>query len=366
MNHPARIQRLREVLSRDNLPQLLVTDLLNVRWLSGFTGSNGQLLVDVERAVLVTDSRYTDQAASEVPSAVTVEVASSSPGDRANDHLITLADEHPSLGIEGANFTVAALDGLTAALAEAGSTLDPVPTKNLVADLRQTKDAAEIAALKTACQIADGALADILPNLRAGVTERDLARQLEWQMAERGSERPSFQTIVASGPNGARPHARPSERMLENGDLVVIDFGATVDGYGSDMTRTLVVGGKPTNEQSEWYRCVLAAQQAGVAAAVVGAELRDVHHTTLDHLSDSGQAGVYQHGTGHGVGLFIHENPILSPSAEGSVESAMALTIEPGAYVAGVGGIRVEDLLITSPEGPEPITLFPKGLVPAL
>jgi Xaa-Pro aminopeptidase len=153
-------------------------------------------------------------------------------------------------------------------------------------------------------------------------------------------------------------------RELENGDLVVIDFGATVHGYGSDMTRTFVVGGEPTEAQSRWYENVLAAQQAGVAAASVGASLKGIHDTTVQHLSRSGQEGVYQHGTGHGVGLFIHENPILSPRSEGSVEASMALTVEPGAYVEGVGGIRVEDLIVTGIEGPEILTRFPKGLVP--
>ncbi len=314
---------------------------------------------------LLTDSRYTEQAGQQVPAGVQIVVTSSAVGDRANDHVVRLAAERETLGFEADHMTVSGRDALAESISEAGSSVELVGTENLIADLRRVKDDDEIAALRTASRIADEALAAVLPMLRAGQTERRVARQLEWEMAERGSERPSFDTILASGPNGAKPHSRPSDNRLADGDLVVIDFGATVQGYGSDMTRTIVVGGTPTGEQSEWYGNVLAAQQAGVSAATVGSSLRAIHDVTLEHLSGSGQAGVYQHGTGHGVGLFIHESPILSSRAEGTVEESMALTVEPGAYVSGVGGVRVEDLIVTGPDGPEVLTRFPKGLVPA-
>ena len=149
---------------------------------------------------------------------------------------------------------------------------------------------------------------------------------------------------------------------MQNGDMVVIDFGATVDGYGSDMTRTLVVGGKATAEQENWYQNVSRAQAGGVASLAPGVDLKELHHTTRSLLLETGQDGIYDHGTGHGVGLFIHEDPIISPRSETTAEAGMALTVEPGAYIDGVGGVRIEDLLIVTDNGAEPLTTFPKGL----
>ena len=267
--------------------------------------------------------------------------------------------------IESDHMSVAALESLESTIRDSGRPVSIARSEGLVADLRRIKDAGEIDRLRQAAAIADAALEATLAFLRPGVTERRAARQLEWEMAERGSEGPSFETILASGPNGGMPHARPSERELSKGDLVVIDFGATIDGYGSDMTRTLVVGGRPTDDQRRWYDNVASAQAAGVAAIAAGAPLLSIHETTHGHLSASGQEGVYEHGTGHGVGLFIHERPILSSRIEGEVQLGMALTVEPGAYLPGVGGVRVEDLVVVTARGCDPLTRFPKGLVPS-
>jgi Xaa-Pro aminopeptidase len=364
MNHQRRIELLRNRLDEDALEQIVISNPLNIRWLTGFTGSSGVVMVRPDTVTLLTDSRYITQAGEQVGSSVDVLVTGSADGEGSNDHVAKLAADAPALAVEADHLTVVALNALVAALSDSGSAVSTVETEGIVADLRRTKDDAEIDALRAASRIADESLTAVRPWSLAGQTERFVARQLQWHMDQRGSERVSFETIVASGPNGAKPHARPSSRVLEDGDLVVIDFGATVNGYGSDMTRTIVVGGKPTPEQSLWYGNVLAAQRAGVEAATVGAPLRTLHDVTVDHLMRSGQDGVYQHGTGHGVGLFIHENPILSPRSKGSVESSMALTIEPGAYVPGVGGIRIEDLIVTGHGGPETLTRFPKGLVP--
>ena len=361
MNHGLRVERLQLALQTVDCLQLLVSNPLNIRWLTGFTGSSGQVLVSSDGAALITDSRYTEQAGEEVSASIEVVTASSVAEDGPIDHLIgrSTAD---AVGFEADHLTVTAMEEMRASISKAGSNLSLTPTSGVVAQLRRTKDADEVDALRSAAKIADDALVALLPKIRPGETELWLARLLEWEMAERGSERVSFSTILASGPNGAKPHARPSDRVLEDGDLVVIDFGATVHGYGSDMTRTLVVGGNPTAEQERWYNNVWAAQQVGVNTVQVGNELRSIHQATLDDLTQSGQDGVYEHGTGHGVGLFIHESPILSVRAEGVVAESMALTVEPGAYLPGVGGIRVEDLVITTASGPETLTNFPKGL----
>ncbi|NNF52848.1 MAG: aminopeptidase P family protein [Acidimicrobiales bacterium] len=356
-----RLARLRSAVVDAGHQQLLVTDALNVRWLTGFTGSFGSVLVNPDQAVLITDSRYAVQAGEQLPDHVEVVIVGSDSGQRVADHLAQLLSTD-QLAYEADHMTVAALESLTMALTESGATAGLVPTKDLTATLRQIKDPSETERLRAACRIADDALYATLEWIRPGVTEIRAARQLEWEMAERGSERPSFDTILASGPNGGKPHARPSDRVMENGDMVVIDFGATVDGYGSDMTRTLVVGGKATAEQENWYQNVARAQAAGVEALAPGVHLNELHHTTRSVLLETGQDGTYNHGTGHGVGLFIHEDPIISPRSEGSAEVGMALTVEPGAYVEGIGGVRIEDLVLVSPSGAEPLTTFPKGL----
>lgn len=360
-NHARRQARLRAALEQRDLPALLLTDLLNIRWITGFTGSNARCLVQGDQVTLITDSRYEVQAAEQVGSPIDLVIAGTADGDRSDDHVARLVDSQ-RLGFEADHLTVRELQALENRFGE--DDRPPVicePTDGVVAELRRRKDRSEIQRLTAAARIADEALGAIGEWLRPGVTERRAARQLEWEMAERGSERPSFPTILASGPNGAKPHARPSDRPLARGDLVVIDFGATVDGYGSDMTRTLCVG-SPTPAQEAWYQRVSEAQAAGVAAVQVGAELRTIDDVTRTALADSGQEGVYVHGTGHGVGLYIHEQPILSPRVEGVVEEGMALTVEPGAYVPGVGGVRVEDLVITGADGPQILTRYPKGL----
>ncbi len=360
-DHPARVARLQGALHDRNLPALLLSDLLNIRWATGFTGSNARCLVQGDQVVLITDSRYEVQAAEQVGRGIEVVIAGTADGDRSDDHVGRLL-ESDRVGFESDHLTVSDHEALRSRLADAGrDSVSWEPTEGIVAGLRRCKDRSEIERLTLACRIADDALAAMGEWLRPGVTERRAARQLEWEMAERGSERPSFPTILASGPNGAKPHARPSERVLAAGDLVVIDFGATVDGYGSDMTRTLCIG-DPSPEQVVWYERVWAAQSAGVAAVEVGAELRSIDRVTRSALTESGQEGAYLHGTGHGLGLYIHEPPILTPRVDGVVEAGMTLTVEPGAYLPGVGGVRVEDLVLATTDGPEVLTCAPKGL----
>ena len=356
-----RLGKLRSAVLAAGHQQLLITDALNVRWLTGFTGSFGSVLVGPEEAVLITDSRYTVQAGEQLPDHVEAVIIGSDAGQRMTD-LLSQRLRSDQLAFESDHITVSVLESLTTDLAESGAAAELVPTKDLTATLRRIKDTSEVDRLRRACGIADEALYAILDWIRPGVSEIRAARQLEWEMAERGSERPSFETILASGPNGGKPHARPSDRVMENGDMVVIDFGATVDGYGSDMTRTLVVGGKATAEQENWYQNVARAQAGGVAALAPGVDLKELHHITHSLLLETGQDGTYNHGTGHGVGLFIHEDPIISPRSETAAEVGMALTVEPGAYVQGVGGVRIEDLLMVTPSGTEPLTTFPKGL----
>ncbi len=364
MDLAARSQALVTSLPAGGVDALLISKPPNVRWLSGFTGSNGALLVTADGSiVLFTDGRYAEQAQLET-SAVGIEVDFVI--SRTNDADIAswLVERGVVVcGIESHHLT---LDRANALAAAAPSVVFE-SVGPLVDRLRQRKDAGEIARLRQAAAIADQALVQHeAAVLTGGMTERAFARSLENAMFDLGADALSFNTIVASGPNSTRPHATPSERVLTPGDLVVIDFGASIDGYGSDMTRTLAVGGNPTEDQVSLYAAVAESQAAGVSAVRAGVEQVEIDTACRDVLARHGLADAFIHGTGHGIGLEIHEQPILSARSVGILAADLVVTVEPGAYVAERGGVRVEDSVVVMSDGCDPITHFPKGLVPWL
>jgi Xaa-Pro aminopeptidase len=353
-----RRDRLRAAARTAGLDAVLVTRLVNVRYLTGFTGSNGALLVpaDADRPdVLCTDGRYTVQAGDQAPD---VELLIE------RDSAVALAaraakDAYRPLGIETHDVTV----DQRASLAEAAGT-EPVSVHRAVEQLRAVKDDTEVGLLREACAIADRALADLLAagGLRPGRTEREVGRELDARMLDHGADAPSFETIVATGPDSAIPHHRPAERELAAGDLVKLDFGAEYGGYHSDMTRTFVLG-KPADWQREIYELVHTAQAAGRAALAIGAEVRAVDAVARDVIAAAGRAEQFAHGLGHGVGLEVHEAPALSPLGAGTLADRMAVTVEPGVYLPGRGGVRIEDTLVVR-EGAEPelLTLSSRDL----
>ncbi|VDM88441.1 putative peptidase [Mycobacterium basiliense] len=350
---------------------MLVTDLINVRYLSGFSGSNGALLVfaDEREAVLATDGRYRTQAAHQAPD---LEVAI----ERAlGRHLSRRAadDGVRKLGFESHVVTVDGLDALTGALAQTNTEL--VRASGTVETLREIKDAGELALLRLACEAADAALTDLVKRggLRPGRTEREVARDLEGLMFDHGADAVSFETIVAAGANSAIPHHRPTDAALAAGDFVKIDFGALVAGYHSDMTRTFVLG-KAADWQLEIYQLVSEAQRAGREALRPGAELREVDGAARQLIADAGYAENFGHGLGHGVGLQIHEAPGIGATSAGTLLAGSVVTVEPGVYLPGRGGVRIEDTLVVASENPvtsesrsagqtpELLTRFPKEL----
>jgi Xaa-Pro aminopeptidase len=357
---------------------MLVTDLVNVRYLSGFTGSNGALLVfaDDRGAVLATDGRYRTQAAEQAP---TLELAI----ERAlGRHLAGRAADAGvgKLGFESNVVTVDGFDALNSELDERKSGLEAstklVRAAGAVEALREIKDAGELALLRLACEAADTALADLIERggLRPGRTERAVARELESLMLDHGADTISFETIVAAGPNSAIPHHRPSDAVLAEGDFVKIDFGALVAGYHSDMTRTFVLG-KAADWQLEIYALVADAQRAGREALHPGASLRDVDGAARQIIADAGYAEQFGHGLGHGVGLQIHEAPGIGATSTGTLLAGSVVTVEPGVYLPGRGGVRIEDTLVVPAEAesaetpgtagpftPELLTRFPKEL----
>jgi Xaa-Pro aminopeptidase len=359
--HARRRAALRSQLRERDLDALLVVDLRNIRYLTGFTGSNAALVVHAEgdeRTVFCTDGRYLTQSAEQVPDLERVIDRSSAPA--LAKRIGTATADYRRTGYESHRVTVEDLDTLT----DAAGSVELVRAPGLVEVQRMVKDDTEVDALRMACAAADRALADLLEHggLRPGRTEREVGRDLDSRMLDHGAAAPSFETIVAAGANSAVPHHRPTDAVLAAGDFVKLDFGALVDGYHSDMTRTLVLGA-PADWQRELYDLVAAAQAAGRAALRIGAAVRDVDAAARDVVERAGRGEEFLHGLGHGVGLEIHEAPTLAKTGEGTLSAGMAVTVEPGVYLSGRGGVRIEDTLVVRDGDPELLTLTTKQLV---
>ncbi len=357
-----RLERLRERLGDVGVDALLVTSLVNVRWLTGFTGSAGVLVVGSARVVLATDGRYRTQSADQVAAAGVADVVDIAVGgleDQAAAIVAAVSPEGRRVGFEATQLTVSAHEQWATRLS--GSTL--VPTRGVVEDLRVAKDAGELARMERAASIADAALADVLPALsEAGMTERRFAAELDHAMRLRGAEEPAFETIVAAGERSAMPHARPGSDPIRPGDAVVVDFGAVYDGYRSDMTRTFCVGGEPAGELAVVFSLVAEAQAAGVAAVAPGVTAGAVDAVCRDRIASAGYGERFEHGTGHGVGLEIHEAPSVAPGSTAILTPGTVVTVEPGVYLPGAGGVRVEDTLVATEVGARALTRFPKSV----
>jgi Xaa-Pro aminopeptidase len=360
MDIAARGDRLRARFAEADVDALLVTRLPNVRYLTGFTGSAALLLVGPEELVFVTDGRYAEQSADQLAAAgvmARVEVRVTQSAQR--EAMSAAARGYRRLGLEAHGVTWAQqrdFDG------EWFPDAELVPTEHLVEDLRRVKEAAEVARIRAACAIGDESLAAVLPGLSEKPTERELALQLEFEMRARGATGTSFDPIVASGPNGAKPHARPSDRSIEPGEPVVLDFGCVVDGYCSDMTRTVSVG-DPGGEAWRVYDVVRAAQQAGRDAVRAGADCAGVDRACRAVIEDAGWGAAFVHGTGHGVGLEIHEAPRVAATARDTLANGYVVTVEPGVYLPGVGGVRIEDTVVVTDDGADVLTTFPKDFL---
>lgn len=364
MDVPARLGRLRERLAESSLDAFLVTKLVNIRYLTTFSGSAGMLLVRADDAFFLSDGRYRDQAANELGAAgIEAAIEIGRPADQLEvlDRLLKGARR---IALEAEGISWAQQRRLSNALSavEAGSAR-LVATNDLVEDLRVTKDEGEMARIEAAADIADIALAQVKERLTKDVTELEFAQELDNEMRQRGADAVSFETIVASGPNGALPHARPSRRVVERGELVVVDFGAEVDGYHSDMTRTLCAGPPESSEMVELLDAVLVAQRAGVRAVRPGVSGAEIDTACRDSLRDAGFGEAFIHGTGHGVGLEIHESPAISAGSTDILREGAVVTVEPGAYLNGVGGARIEDSLVVTASGARALTRSTKDTI---
>jgi Xaa-Pro aminopeptidase len=353
-----RAPRLRNRLPDAECDGLLVTNVTNIRYLTGFTGSAAMLLVTPGELLFVTDGRYRDQAADQLKAAgvdARIEIGRST--DEQRELVSKPANTIGRLGLEAEHVTWGQERRFRSDWFP-GTEL--VATDGVVEGLRQLKDEGEVARIEAASAMADAALAAVRHRLGEGASEGEVALELEWQMRRLGAEGPSFDTIVASGPNAAKPHHRAGPRRIGEGDLVVIDFGALLDGYHSDMTRTIVVG-EPSETQARMYDVVTESQAAGVAAVQAGTDARAVDEACRAVIRDAGWEDAFVHGTGHGVGLDIHEAPRVSTTADATLVDRHVVTVEPGVYLAEHGGVRIEDTVVVTPDGCRHLTRAPKG-----
>ncbi len=355
LDYASRAPRLRLGLNAASIDALFVTSLTNIRWLTGFTGSSAWLIVTADDLILITDGRYADQAGEQLGVAgVHALVAVGHTKVAQIEQLSGGVAGRTRLGFEAAHITYADHASLSAQVKGAW-----IPTSGLVETLRRTKDRGELERMTHAADIADRALAATLPILHSEPTEVEMRDALDASMRHLGAEAPSFDTIIAAGANAAMPHHRPDHTRIVQGMTVVVDFGALFDGYHSDMTRSFTIG-DPTPMQAEVYETVLRAQIAGVAAVAPGAGGRSLDTLCRDHIAAAGWGEWFTHGTGHGVGLQIHESPWLTQSFDDTLQVSDVVTVEPGVYRRDFGGVRIEDMVVVTTNGCEPLTKTPK------
>lgn len=347
--------RLRDALRSTGADALMLSNVTNLRWLTGFTGSHGFALVTPNIAWLAVDGRYALQAAQQCPG-LPIRPLSSSAGENIMELIAEAGCAR--LGVEADALTVAAMEDLTA---KAGEGLELTPLRDVVRKLRMIKDDAELELLRRACAVADEVFTFMCGVLRPGFSERDAMLEIEWRIRKHHGADVAFPTIVVSGVRTAMPHGQPSERKLAPGDFVTLDFGARIEGYCSDITRTVVLG-EPSGEQKSIYEVVRKAQARAVAAVRAGVAARTVDGEARSVIADAGHGERFTHGLGHSLGLDVHDGPGLSPRSDFDLACGMVMTVEPGVYVDGWGGVRIEDDVVVTADGCAVLTSAPRDL----
>ena len=351
---PRRLDKLNQFILARNADGVIISKPENIRYFSGFTGSNGMLIISDGQNKLLTDFRYLEQASLQAPAFEIVPLGS--------HPFETLGKAFLDMGCKKAGFES---DFVTWDVY--GKLADVLPQNSLIPckldGLRMIKGKHELALIKKAVEIADNAFTHVLSFLKPGISEQDVAVELSYQMRKMGSEKEAFDTIVASGIRGALPHGQASSKVIEVGDMITMDFGAVYQGYHSDMTRTVVLG-KANLKQQEVYSTVLTAQLVGIEAVKVGHIGRDVDALARKVIVDAGFGDYFGHGLGHGVGLFIHEEPRLSPGNTSiALEENMVVTVEPGIYLPAGAGYEIEDMVIVSAAGAQVLTASNKRII---
>lgn len=350
-----RVNKLRKQIEEQPFDGMLILKPENRRYLSGFTGSSGYLLITGQEAVLITDFRYTEQAKEQAPYFRVVEHGSSAPD--------AIRAELESAGVKRLAFETDHLTyALYAAFNEKFAPVELIPTEGIVEKIRAVKDEQEIATIRQACAIADAAFLHILGFLKPGISERDVALELEFFMRRQGAKSSSFDIIVASGTRSSLPHGVATDKILQQGDFVKLDFGALYDGYCSDITRTVVLG-EPNEQQKHIYNIVLEAQLRALDHLKPGMSGKEADALARDLIREKGYGDQFGHSLGHGLGLYIHEAPRLSALSDDRLEPGMVVTVEPGIYIPGFGGVRIEDDVVITKSGIDILTRSTKELV---
>lgn len=347
-----RLEKIRDFIREKGVDAFFVQSLKNLSYFSGFTGSNGYLLITSTKAVLVTDQRYSEQARQEAPGWEVIV--------HGLDPFTTLAEAIGQLGAATISYESKEItDFQITALREGNRSVEWVPFVDVCIGLRSVKEESEVACIQTSLKIAEDALEKLLPSIRPGVSEREIAIELEILMRRLGSEAPAFDTIVASGTHSALPHAKPTDRAIQENDLIVIDFGATWKGYRSDITRTIIVGELEPPLQ-KIFDCVHRALEEAVAGIKPGSTCHEVDKLARDVFLAADLEAYSLRGLGHGVGLDIHEFPRVVMNNPARIEPGMLFTVEPGVYVPNVGGVRIEDMVVVTADGCRVLTRSPR------
>lgn len=348
-----RTKHLKKIFSERGLDGVLVTDLINVRYLSGFTGSSAFIIITKKHDIFSTDFRYQEQVKNEVKG-FSIRIEHSERTREIKD----ICEKYgvKTLGFEEHNITY----GFYKKLLKTRVKLAPL--NNLVESLRVIKSREELTSLRMAVRRAESAFRKLQSLIRPGTTERKLALKLEELLKEEGCKKLPFEVIVASGPRSALPHAQPAGRKLKRGDLVVIDWGGEYEGYFSDMTRTILLKGGNISRQKEIYYHVLEAQKKAVSAVKTDMKAADVDAAARNYIEQQGYGDFFGHGTGHGVGLAVHEKPVVSWRSKEMIKENNVFTVEPGIYLPGFGGVRIEDMVVAGKKGVEVLTSLPKKL----
>ena len=351
-HYQLRVARIGEALQKKRLDGFLVTDMHNVRYLTGFTGSSGFALITKKECILVTDFRYKEQSEKETRGwDIIIEKGS---------RIDLFRDLCKKTGIKKLGFESSVSYEFYTKLLYKRVRL--ISGGGLIESIRETKDDIEIQSIKEAVRRGEAAFLDVKPHIRHGISERAIALRLEERLKKNGCMQIPFDIIVASGPNSAMPHAKPTERKLQKGDLVIIDWGGEADGYFSDMTRTLLMTGPHGDRQKEIYDLVLKANREAISVISPGVKARDIDSAARNIIKKAGYGELFGHGTGHGVGLQVHESPRISWMKNGAIRMNMVFTIEPGIYLPGMGGVRIEDMVVVGEKKAHVLTSLSKKL----
>ncbi len=349
--YPSRLETVRKILDANHLEGILFISLENIRYLCGFTGSDGALVVTQKDSFFLTDSRYWTQSEEEVKESKVVHYRKKMEG------IATLLSDLKLgvIGFESVSLPFSAHQFLSQKLS---SKAKLIPLEDEVRNIRALKDQQELAILRTSIEIASDAFLRILELLNEGVVERDVAFEMEWFMKRKGADALGFDIIVASGKRSALPHGKASDKRIEKGDLIVIDFGSGFQGYHSDQTRTVICG-SPSSEQQKIYQTVKEAHDIAIEKVRPGIPIGEVDAAARDHIRNRGYGEYFGHGTGHGIGLAVHEDPVINGDNKGPVQEGMVFTIEPGIYIPDWGGVRIEDMILVTAQGAEVLTYLP-------